>query len=55
LRHFQQGDEIEIGKIKGKVIELDGRRAVIETEKGRLEIRLGQNFGEATPLEAPAA
>jgi hypothetical protein len=57
LLHFQQGDEIEIGKLKGKVVKIDGdyRRAVIETEKGRYEIRLGQNFAEMTPVEAPAA
>jgi hypothetical protein len=55
LKHFQQGDDIEFGQLKGKVIELDGRRAVIETDKGRLEVRLGQNFGEAVPVEAPAA
>jgi hypothetical protein len=55
LKHFQQGDDIEFGRLKGKVIELDGRRAVIETDKGRLEVRLGQNFAEAVPVEAPAA
>ncbi len=57
LLHFHQGDEIEIGKVKGKVIDVDGdrRRAIIETDKGRIEIRLGQNFGEAVAVEAPAA
>lgn len=57
LLHFHQGDEIEIGKVKGKVIDIDGdrRRAIIETDKGRIEIRLGQNFGEAVAVEAPAA
>jgi len=55
LKYFHQGDEIEIGKLKGKVIELDKRRAVIDTDKGRLEIRIGQNFSEAAPVEAPAA
>jgi hypothetical protein len=57
MLHFHQGDDIEIGKLKGKVVDIDGehRRAVIETEKGRLEIRLGQNFGEAVAVESPAA
>jgi hypothetical protein len=54
-KYYHEGDEIEIGKLKGKVVQLDGRRVVIETSKGRVEVRLGQNFGEATPLEAPAA
>jgi hypothetical protein len=55
LTYYHQGDEIEVGKIKGKVVELDGDRAVIETENGRVEVRFGQNFGEASPLPAPAA
>jgi hypothetical protein len=55
VRYFHRGDEIEFGKVKGKVVELDARRAVIETEKGRLEVRLGQTLSEATPVEAPAA
>lgn len=55
--HFHQGDAIDIGKVKGKIVDIDGdqRRAIIETDKGRLEVRLGQNLGEATPVEAPAA
>jgi hypothetical protein len=55
LKYYHEGDEIEIGQIKGKVVQLDGRRVVIETAKGRVEVRFGRTFGEATPLEAPAA
>jgi hypothetical protein len=55
VKYFKHGDKIEFGKVKGTVVEVDGRRAVIETDKGRLEIRLGQSFAEAVPIEAPAA
>ena len=55
LKYYHEGDEIEIGQLKGKVVQLDGRRVVIETAKGRFDVRFGRNFGEATPLEAPAA
>ncbi|RIK76849.1 MAG: hypothetical protein DCC67_13375 [Planctomycetota bacterium] len=55
VRVFQQGDAVEFGAFKGTVIEIDGRRAIVETDKGRFEIRLGQSFGEATALQAPAA
>jgi hypothetical protein len=55
VKYFKRGDNIEFGKMKGTVIEVDDRRAVIETEKGRLEVRLGQNFSEAVPVQAPAA
>lgn len=55
MKYYHEGDEIEIGQLKGKVVQLDGRRVVIETAKGRVEVRFGRNFGEATPLEAPAA
>ena len=55
LKYYHQGDDIEIGKLKGKIVQLDGRRVVIETAKGRVEVRFGRNFGEALPVEAPAA
>ncbi|MCC6491430.1 MAG: hypothetical protein IT424_00225 [Pirellulales bacterium] len=55
LQFFQQGDSLEFGSFKGKVVEIDGRRAIVETEKGRMEVRLGQSFAEATALQAPAA
>jgi hypothetical protein len=53
-RHFRAGDSIEFGKFSGKVVELDGRHAVIETANGKVEVRLGQNLGEAKPVPAPA-
>lgn len=54
VRHFHQGDKIEFGKFAGKVVEIEGQRAVIETASGRVEIRLGQNLGEATPVSEPS-
>ncbi len=56
VRHFHQGDSISIGRFQGKVVELDGarRRAVLETARGRVELRLGQNFGEAQPVASAA-
>jgi hypothetical protein len=55
MKYFFLGDEIEVGKLKGKIVEIEDKRAVIETDKGRLEVRIGQNFSEAVPVEAPAA
>jgi hypothetical protein len=52
---FHQGDEVEIGKLKGKIVELDLRRVVIETDNGRVEVRVGQSFGDAVAIDAPAA
>jgi hypothetical protein len=54
-KYYHQGDDIEIGKIKGKVVEIESRRAVIQTDNGRIEVRFGQSFADAVPLEAPAA
>jgi hypothetical protein len=55
ITYYHEGDAIEVGQLKGKVVQIDARRAVIETDKGRVEVLFGRNFGEATPLEAPAA
>jgi hypothetical protein len=55
MKYYHQGDDIEIGKLKGKVVEIESRRAIIETDKGRVEVRFGQSFADAVPLEAPAA
>jgi len=55
MKYYLQGDDIEIGKIKGKIVEIENRRAVIETDSGRIEVRQGQNFSEATPVQASAA
>ena len=46
---------MEFGSFKGKVVEIENRRMVIETEKGRVELRAGQNFGQTTLLAPPAA
>jgi hypothetical protein len=50
-RKFKQGDKLEYGTFTGTLVELDNRRAVIETANGRVEVRLGQNLGQATPVE----
>lgn len=55
VQHFFQGDDINVGRFQGKVIELDRRRVVIETPAGRVELRLGQNLGEAKPVAAIGA
>jgi hypothetical protein len=55
LRQFQIGDTVEYGKFKGKVLEIENRRAVIETDKGRVEVRVGQSFADAVELPSPAA
>jgi len=52
VQHFFQGDSISVGRFQGAVVELDGRRVVIETPAGRVELRLGQNLGEAKPVAA---
>jgi hypothetical protein len=48
---FRRGDTITVGKFTGTLVELDGRRAVIETPDGRVEVKLGQNLGEAKKVE----
>lgn len=50
--HFFQGDDISVGRFQGTIVELDRRRAVIETPAGRVEVRLGQNLGDAKPIDA---
>lgn len=54
VQHFFQGDAISIGRFQGKIVELDRRRVVIETPAGRVELRLGQNLGEAKPVAGTA-
>jgi hypothetical protein len=51
VRYFHIGDQIEFGKFAGKVVEIENQRAVVETADGRVELRLGQNLGEARKLE----
>ncbi len=55
IKRVAKGDDVDYGKVKGKVVEVSGRNAVIETADGRKEIRIGQKFSEAMPVEAPAA
>lgn len=55
VSRFLKGDSIEFGSLKGKVVEIENRRIVIETDKGRMEFRAGQNFSEGKLLAPPAA
>ena len=55
VSRFAEGDAIEFGTFKGKVVEIENRRMVIETDKGRVELREGQNFSQTTLLAPPAA
>ena len=55
VRHFYAGDQVSFGKFSGKVVEVDQRRAVIETAEGRVEVRLGQSLGDAKKIEGPEA
>lgn len=55
VSRFNEGDAIDIGSLKGKVVEIENRRMVIETDKGRVELRAGQNFSQTTLLAPPAA
>lgn len=55
VSRFSVGDDVEFGEFKGKVVEIENRRMVIETDKGRAELRAGQNFSQTTLLAPPAA
>lgn len=55
VAYYKKGDAVAFGEMKGKVVEIEARRVVIETGKGRVELLWGQNFSEATPLAPPAA
>lgn len=50
--YYREGDTIEIGQFKGTIEKLDGnrRRAIVASEAGRQQIRLGQTLAEAEPL-----
>lgn len=55
VSRYAVGDAIELGSFKGKVVEIENRRMVIETDQGRVELRAGQNFSQTTLLAPPAA
>lgn len=55
VSRYSVGDAIEVGSFKGKIVEIENRRMVIETDKGRAELRAGQNFSQTTLLAPPAA
>jgi hypothetical protein len=55
VTRYYPGDRIELGQFQGTFVEADGRRAVIETSSGKVEVRLGQSFAEATKVEPPAS
>ncbi len=47
---FREGDPIKIGRFSGKIVELDGRRAIVTVRKQRVLVRLGQSLAQAQPL-----
>ena len=55
LLYYEEGDEIELGNLKGTIERLDARRAIIVTESARLQLRLGQSFDQAQPLTDSAS
>lgn len=56
MRYFYEGDRVEVGQFKGKIIEIEERRIVFETDKGKMELRFGQPLNEAVVIDgAPAA
>lgn len=50
LSYYQVGDPLEIGRIRGRIIDLDGRRVIYRTREGEFELRLGEVFSDAVPL-----
>jgi len=54
---FRTGDAIQIGIFEGTIVEFDadGRRAIVATPSGRVEVRLGENLGQARPLTDEAS
>jgi hypothetical protein len=51
VSHYHEGDTIKVGRFEGKVLQADGRRAVLETKSGRVELRLGQTLDKAAPVD----
>jgi hypothetical protein len=51
-RKYKVGDKIEYGEFSGTLLEVDPRHAVIETARGKVEVRLGKTLGDATPVDA---
>lgn len=54
LYYFNPGDRVEIGRFSATVVELDGRRVVLEGDQGQLELTLGQNLTQARELSREA-
>jgi len=44
------GDRFEIGGLKGRVAQIEGRQVVLDTEERRLLVELGESLSMATPL-----
>lgn len=56
MRYYYQGDSVEVGQFKGKVLEVEDSRVILETDKGKMELRIGQSLNEAVVIDgAPAA
>lgn len=50
IERYATGDTVKFGSFEATLVELDGRRVVYETDDGRFEVQLGQNFGEGRKL-----
>jgi hypothetical protein len=55
LRYFRPGDRIRIGRFSGKLVEVDGRRAIVSKDNQRLLLFLGQNLSQAQVLTDSAS
>ncbi|QDS98589.1 hypothetical protein [Adhaeretor mobilis] len=51
VTYYQVGDELEIGRISGRVIDLNDERVIYKTDEGQFELELGDTFSEARPLD----
>ncbi|MEQ8210625.1 MAG: hypothetical protein RH917_12415 [Lacipirellulaceae bacterium] len=52
VSYYKIGDRLEIGRIRGKITDLDGRRVIYRTREGQFELRLGEAFSEAVAVES---
>jgi hypothetical protein len=55
VRHFHNGDAIEIGDWRGEVVRLNERGMIVETPEGRFEIRGASSFADAEPVDLPSS
>jgi len=54
VSYFRVGDEINIGQFSGRVEAMDGRRVIVSQDDKRVQVRGGQNLGQAAVLSDQA-